>query len=77
MKEFSDFLNKYKSSAETENLVIFGAGTLGRLTLIALNEKGIKVDFQAISDANHFFSKADQGIEKSLNKYIKKESALY
>jgi organic radical activating enzyme len=50
MKEFSDFLNKYKSSAETENLVIFGAGTLGRLTLIALNEKGIKVNLFCDSD---------------------------
>ena len=41
------------------------------------SQKGIKVEFESIPDANHFFSKADQGIEKSLNKYIKKESALY
>ena len=41
------------------------------------SQRGIKVEFESVPDANHFFSKADQGIEKSLNKYIKKESALY
>ncbi|PPR48505.1 MAG: hypothetical protein CFH15_01643, partial [Alphaproteobacteria bacterium MarineAlpha5_Bin5] len=40
-------------------------------------QKGIKVEFDAISDANHFFSKTDKFLIKSLNKYIKKETALY
>ena len=40
-------------------------------------QKGIKVEFESVSDANHFFSKAEQPLIKSLNKYIKKESALY
>ena len=40
-------------------------------------QKGIKVEFDQISDANHFFSKADSALTKSLNKYIKKETALY
>ena len=40
-------------------------------------QKGIKVEFESIPDANHFFSKAEQPLIKSLNKYIKKESALY
>ena len=40
-------------------------------------QKGIKVEFEAITEANHFFSKSDQALIKSLNKYIKKESALY
>ena len=40
-------------------------------------QKGIKVEFEAIADANHFFSKADEQLIKCLNKYIKKESALY
>ena len=40
-------------------------------------QKGIKVDFQAISDANHFFTKTEDVLVKSLNKYIKKESALF
>ena len=41
------------------------------------NQKGIKVEFDAITDANHFFSKADKALIKSLDKYIKKETALY
>ena len=41
------------------------------------SQKGIKVEFNAISDANHFFSKNEESLIKSLNKYIKKESALY
>ena len=40
-------------------------------------QRGIKVEFEAVPDANHFFSKAEQQLNKSLNKYIKKESALY
>ena len=40
-------------------------------------QKGIKVEFQAVSDANHFFSKAESALAKSLDKYIKKETALY
>jgi len=40
-------------------------------------QKGIKVDFQAINDANHFFTKTEDTLVKSLDKYIKKESALF
>ncbi|MBC8300161.1 MAG: dienelactone hydrolase family protein, partial [Pelagibacterales bacterium] len=40
-------------------------------------QKGIKVDFQAINDANHFFTKKEDVLVKSLDKYIKKESALF
>ena len=40
-------------------------------------QKGIKVEFEAITDANHFFSKSEAILVKSLNKYIKKETALY
>jgi alpha/beta superfamily hydrolase len=40
-------------------------------------QKGIKVDFQSINDANHFFSKTEDVLIKSLDKYIKKESALF
>ena len=41
------------------------------------DQKGIKVEFESIQDANHFFSKNDTSLIKSLNKYIKKETALY
>ena len=40
-------------------------------------QKGIKVEFDIVSEANHFFSKADETLIKCLNKYIKKETALY
>ena len=40
-------------------------------------QKGIKVDFEAIADANHFFSNASASLIKSLNKYLKRETALY
>ena len=41
------------------------------------SQKGIKVDFQTILDANHFFSSNEDILIKNLNKYIKKETALY
>ena len=41
------------------------------------SQKGIKVEFQAVSDANHFFSKNEDQLIKYLDKYIKKETALY
>ena len=40
-------------------------------------QKGINVDFQIINDANHFFSKSEDLLIKTLDKYIKKESALF
>ena len=40
-------------------------------------QKGIKVDFEAINDANHFFTKTEEVLVKNLDKYIKKESALF
>jgi hypothetical protein len=40
-------------------------------------QKGIEVEFDVIPDANHFFSKADEKLIRSLNKYIEKETALY
>ena len=41
------------------------------------SQKGINVEFQNIANANHFFSKVDQDLIKVLDKYIKKETALY
>jgi alpha/beta superfamily hydrolase len=41
------------------------------------SQKGIKVEFQSIADANHFFSKNEDLLIKNLDKYIKKETALY
>ena len=41
------------------------------------SQKGIKVEFQSIQDANHFFSKNETTLTGNLDKYIKKETALY
>ena len=41
------------------------------------SQKGISIDFNTINDANHFFSKSENNLAKTLNKYIKKETALY
>ena len=41
------------------------------------SQRGIKVDFQSVPDTNHFFSKSEVVLVKSLDKYIKKETALY
>jgi alpha/beta superfamily hydrolase len=40
-------------------------------------QKGIDVNFQVINDANHFFTKTEDILVKNLDKYIKKESALF
>ena len=40
-------------------------------------QKGIKVEFHSVNDANHFFTKSEDDLIKCLNKYIKKEIALY
>ena len=42
-----------------------------------IQEKGINVDFQSIPEANHFFSNVENILTTSLNKYIKKEIALF
>lgn len=40
-------------------------------------QQGIKVEFQEIVGANHFFSNKEKELFIVLDKYIKKESALY
>ena len=40
-------------------------------------QKGIQVEFQQINEANHFFSKSEEVLRKVLDKYIKRETALY
>ena len=40
-------------------------------------QRGIKLEFQIIADANHFFTKSSTALIKSLDKYIKKETTLF
>ena len=38
------------------------------------SQKGIKVEFESINDANHFFSKNEKNLTKCLDRYIKKRN---
>ena len=74
----------FLSPCPTSGIMIYGKKDelvpvehLNELNKRLSSQKGIKVDFEAVPDANHFFSKAESTLIKSLNKYIKKESALY
>ena len=40
-------------------------------------QKGIKVEFQSIPEANHFFSKNENNLAIAVDKYIKKEITIF
>ena len=74
----------FLSPCPTSGMVLFGKKDelvpfeyITELNKRLSSQKGIKVEFQPVTDANHFFSKTDQALIKSLDKYIKKETALY
>ena len=41
------------------------------------SQKGIKIDLSTLNDANHFFKNSEKDFCLVINKYIKKETALY
>ena len=41
------------------------------------SQKGIKVEFQTVNEANNFFTKSEESLCKILNKYIEKEITLF
>ncbi len=74
----------FLSPCPTSGIIIYGKkdelvpyANVNELNKRLSSQKGISIDFQAVNDANHFFSKADIALSKVLNKYIKKETALY
>ena len=74
----------FLSPCPTSGLVIYGKKDelvpvvyVSELNKRLSSQKGIKVEFSAISEANHFFSKTSHTLVKHLDKYIKKETALY
>ena len=74
----------FLSPCPTSGIIIYGkkdelvpSEYINELDKRLSSQKGIKVEFQVIPDANHFFSKSEDNLIKSLNKYIKKETALY
>ena len=51
MLQSSDYINKFQRNQNNSNLlVIYGAGTVGRLTLDALKEKNIKANYFCDND---------------------------
>ena len=74
----------FLSPCPTSGLVVYGkkdelvpTDYITELNKRLSSQKGIKVEFNAILDANHFFSKTSDTLVKHLDKYIKKETALY
>ena len=74
----------FLSPCPTSGIMIYGKKDelvpieyLNELNKRLSDQKGIKVEFDQINEANHFFSKGEVALTKSLNKYIKKETALY
>ena len=52
MLHFSDYINKFKKNKNKSNLlIIYAAGSIGQLTLYALKDKNIKVDYLCDNDS--------------------------
>ena len=74
----------FLSPCPTSGIVVSGkkdelvsSQSLNELKNRLLNQKGINVQFDVLQDANHFFSRPEENLKKSLDKYIAKESALF
>ena len=74
----------FLSPCPTSGLMIYGKKDelvpveyINELNKRLSEQKGIKVEFQSVNEANHFFSKSETELIKNLDKYIKKETALY
>jgi alpha/beta superfamily hydrolase len=74
----------FLSPCPTSGLMIYGKNDelvpeehINELNKRLSAQKGIDVNFQSINDANHFFSKSSEVLIKNIDKYIKKESALF
>ena len=74
----------FLSPCPTSGLMVYGKKDelvpkeyINELDKRLASQKGIKVEFESVPDANHFFTKSEENLKKVLDKYIKKESALY
>ena len=74
----------FLSPCPTSGLMVYGKKDelvpieyINELNKRLSSQKGIKVDFNPISDANHFFTKSEENLTKTLDKYIKKESSIF
>ena len=74
----------FLSPCPTSGLIVYGKNDelvplehINSLNRRLSTQRGIKVDFKGIEEANHFFSKKEKNLSLAIDKYIKKESALY
>jgi len=74
----------FLSPCPTSGLIVYGKNdelvpldNFNSLNKRLSTQTGIKVDFQEIDGANHFFSNREKELSLILDKYIKKESELY
>ena len=74
----------FLSPCPTSGLMVYGkrdelvpVESINELNKRLSSQKGIKVEFQPVNDANHFFAKSEESLTKVLNKYIKKETTLF
>ncbi len=73
----------FLSPCPTSGMIIYGKKDelvpneyIAELDKRLSSQKGVKIEFHAIADGNHFFTKNEGTLVKYLDKYIKKESAL-
>ena len=74
----------FLSPCPTSGIVLYGKkdelvpiNYINELNKRLSSQKGIKVEFAAVSEANHFFSNSEDSLKKNLNSYIKKEIAIF
>jgi len=74
----------FLSPCPTSGLMIYGKKDelvpleyITELDKRLIAQKSIKVEFQSIANANHFFTKSENLLIKSLDSYIKKETILF
>ena len=74
----------FLSPCPTSGLIVYGKNdelvpkdSINSLNKRLFVQKGIKLEFQEVEGANHFFLNKKKELSFVLDKYIKKESALY
>ena len=81
MLHFNDYQNKINKFAKKSNLVIYGAGTLGKVTSQALKKYDIEVDFFCDSDKRKYHLKTEKKKklyhQKNYKVLIKKQIYLF
>ena len=59
MLHFADYQSKLNKSNKKDHLIIYGAGTLGKVTLQTLKKHNLDVDFFCDSDVRKHHLKVD------------------